>query len=117
MVGGKQFRATPVRAELGGGGGPPCSQPLVGEQFAQSLLGMATDAFEDVAEVGKGIDVEPLAGGDEAGQHGGGAPTLVAAVEHPILSAHRDSTQAALGAVVIDLQIPVFAVAGQRLPI
>ena len=107
----------PVQAGLGGGGGPPCSQPLVGEQFGQSLLGMAADAFEEIAQVGKRIDVEPLAGGDEAGQHGGGASTLVAAVEHPILSTHRDSAQAALGAVVIDLQIPVFTVAGQRLPI
>jgi hypothetical protein len=49
MVGGKQFRATPVQAGLGGGGGPPCNQPLVGKQFVQSVLGMAADTFEDVA--------------------------------------------------------------------
>jgi len=72
---------------------------------------MAADAAEQIAEVGKGIEAEALAGGDQTGQDGGGLSPVVAAIKHPILTAHGDSTQTALGAVVVDLQIAVLAVA------
>jgi hypothetical protein len=40
---------------------------------------MAADASEEAAEVGKGVEAEALAGGDQAGQHGGGPSPLIAA--------------------------------------
>jgi len=78
---------------------------------------MGADAFEDVAQVGERIDVEPLARGDEAGQHCRRPSAVVATKEEPVLPSHRDPTQAALGAVVVDLQIAVFAVADQGFPV
>lgn len=78
---------------------------------------MAADAFEDVAEVGEGIDAEPLAGGNEAGQHCRGPSAVVATKEKPIFSSHGDLAQAPSSAVVVDLQIVVFAVAEQRFPV
>jgi hypothetical protein len=59
---------------------------------------MAADASEEVAEVGKRVHAQALAGGDQTGQDGGGLSPVVAAIKHPILPAHRDSTQAAFGA-------------------
>ena len=47
---------------------------------------MAADASEEVAEVGKGIELEALAGGDQTGQDGGGLSSVVAAMKHPILA-------------------------------
>jgi hypothetical protein len=60
---------------------------------------MSTDAFEDFAQIGKRIDVEPPASGDEAGQHCRRLPAVVAAKKPPISPPHRDPTEAALGAV------------------
>ena len=73
---------------------------------------MVAEAREEVAQVGEGIEGQSFGGGDQAGQHGGGAASLVAAVEHPVLAAYRNAAQAALGRVVINFQIAVFAVAG-----
>jgi len=47
----------------------PYSHPPVGKQFGKSALGMRTHPFEEVAQVGEGIDAKSLAGGDEADQH------------------------------------------------
>jgi hypothetical protein len=46
---------------------PPCSSPLVGKQLGQSAGRVSAEAFEDVAQIGKRIDVESLARRDEAG--------------------------------------------------
>jgi hypothetical protein len=59
---------------------------------------MSAEALENVAQIGKRIDVELLAGGDEAGQHGRRPPAVVASEEEPVLASDRDPTQAALGA-------------------
>ena len=47
---------------------------------------MLADAFEEIAQVGERIDMEPLAGRDETGQHGGSPSPVVATQEHPIFS-------------------------------
>ena len=86
--------------------------PLIGEQFSQAALGMITDAGEDVAQVRKGIQAQPFRGGDQTGQYGGGPTAIVAAIERPVAATDCDATQAALGAVVVDLQITVVQVAG-----
>ena len=75
----------------------PGGLPLVREQFGDAGVGVGSYAAEQIAEVSKGIEPEALAGGDQTGQDGGGLSAVVAAIKHPILTAHRDSTQAALG--------------------
>jgi hypothetical protein len=45
---------------------------------------MAADALEEVSQVSEGVDTEPLRGGDETGQYGGGPTAVVAAQKHPI---------------------------------
>jgi hypothetical protein len=37
---------------------------------------VSRDEAEQIAEVGKGVEAEALAGGDQAGQHGGGSSPL-----------------------------------------
>jgi len=59
---------------------------------------VVADACEEIALVGERIDVEPLAGHDKVGQHGGGPSPVVAAQKHPVFSTSRHSAQAALGA-------------------
>src|SRR2546426_9721958 len=88
----------------------PCDHPLVGKQLGDSVLRMGADAFEDVAQVGKRIDAESFARGDEAGQDRRRPPAVVAPIEHPVFATNRDSTQAAFGTVVVDLQVAVLAV-------
>ena len=68
----------------------PCL-PLVGKQFGESILGVIAEALEKIAQVGERIDVEPLAGSDKAGQHGGGPSPIIAAQERPISPTYRDS--------------------------
>ena len=53
---------------------------------------MSADAFEDVAQVGKRIDVEPLACDDEAGEDNCPPPPVVAFKEEPVLASDRDRT-------------------------
>ena len=60
--------------------------PFIGEQLADLILGMGADAFEDIAHVCEGIDVEPLAGGDKAGQDGRGLSAVVTPIKHPVFS-------------------------------
>lgn len=64
------------------GGRLPCSHPRVGKQFRESAFRMAADAFEDVAQIGKRIDAEPLACGDEAGQHRRRPSAVIASKKH-----------------------------------
>ena len=105
------------RRGSGSRGGLALLLPVIGKQFGKVVFGVITDACEEIAQVGERIDVEPLAGRDEAGQHGSGSSPVVAAQKHPVFSTYGNSTQAALGAVVVDLQIAIFTVATQRLPI
>jgi hypothetical protein len=78
---------------------------------------MSADACEEVAQLGAEVDAESLAGRDYAGEYGCRPPAIIAAREHPVLAAHCDPTQAALGAVVVDLQITILTLAGERPPV
>lgn len=98
-------------------GGGLSGFPVVRQEFLEPFGWMGADAMEDVAKIGEGIDLESLAGGDEAGEDGGGLPSVIAAEEQPVLSSDGDSTQAAFGAVVVDLQVSVLGVATQRFPV
>jgi hypothetical protein len=75
------------------------------------------DAREDIFEPGEGIDADPLARCHETPQHSSGVAAMVAAKEHPVVAADSHTADGALGSVVIDLQISVLAVAGQRRPV
>lgn len=58
---------------------------------------MSRDAAEYIAQVGEGIDAQPLRGGDKTVQHGGGSTAFAAAIERPVAATDGDATQAALG--------------------
>ena len=79
-----------------------CELPAIGEQFVELVLWMSSNAGEQIAEIGEGIDKLPLAAGDQSGQHCAGASAYVAAIEQPVFAADHDRSQAALGAVVVD---------------
>ena len=101
-------------------GGVVSGFPVVGEEFLEPFGGVGADALEDVAEVGEGIDLESLTRDDEAGEDGGGSPAVIAAEESRlggILPSDGNSAQAALGAVVVDLEVCVFAVSDQGVPV
>ena len=67
-----------------------CGFPFVGEEVFESLGGMSGYPVEDIAQVGKGIDIDTLARGDETGQDGGGSAAGVTSEEHPVFPANRD---------------------------
>jgi hypothetical protein len=58
---------------------------------------MITDAGEDVAQVGEGVDRHSLAGGDQTVQNRRRATAVVAAQERPISPTYGDSAQTPLG--------------------
>ena len=62
----------------------PCQQPFVGKQIIELMVRMGVDACEQVAKIGKRLDAETLAAGDQSAQHGSGSPTFVASVEKPV---------------------------------
>src|ERR1035437_4750677 len=78
---------------------------------------MSGNAREQITEISEGIDAEPFAGCNQSAQHRSGAPALVAAIEHPVVTTHHDGAEAALGTVVVDFQIAVLAVAQQGFPV
>ncbi len=80
------------------GSSVPGRLPLIGEQFGQAALGMITDAGEDVAQVGEGVDRHSLAGGDQTVQNRRRATAVVAPQEGPISPTYRNSAQTPLGA-------------------
>jgi len=98
------------------GGGPGCL-PLIWQELGEPAGGVGTDAVEDIAQIDERIDVEELAGGEEAGQDGGRPASGVAAEEDPVLATHSHPSQAALGPVVVDLQVTVLGVAEERRPV
>jgi hypothetical protein len=61
--------------------------PVVGKQFAQPSDGVHRDAREHIMEPREWLDAAPLAGSDEASQHGCGFAALVAAEKGPVAAA------------------------------
>ena len=57
-------------------GGVLSGFPVVGEEVVEAVNGMGADAVEDVAEVGNRVDLESLAGSDEAGEDGRISPSV-----------------------------------------
>jgi hypothetical protein len=73
-------------------------------------------ASQNVAQAGKRIDAELLAGRDDGVEHRGGLGALVASGEQPILATQRDASQRAFGSVVVDVEEAVVGKSRQRLP-
>ena len=84
------------------------------EQFRDATDRMGGDPRQHVLEPGEWLYASPLAGSHEAAQHCRGVAALVAAKEGPIAAAHCDAADRPFGCLILDLQVPVFTVAGQR---
>ncbi len=72
---------------------------------------MVSDAGEDRAEIGFGIDVIQFAGLDEQLDGGGSFAAGVGACEEPFLSAERYPADGTFGSVVVDLNVAVTDIA------
>ena len=71
---------------------------------------MCADPLKDVAQVFEGINAETFAGGGNACENRRCSAAVVTAKKCPVLSSDCNSTQAAFGAIVVDLQVAVVAV-------
>jgi len=89
----------------------------VREKFGDPIDGMRGNAAENILEPGEGINASTLAGSYEAAQHRGGSTADIAAKEQPVGAADCDTADALFGAVVIDFEMAIFGVAGQRGPV
>ena len=78
---------------------------------------MSGDTTEDVLEPGERINVNALARSYEAAQHGCRLSPDVTAKKHPVATADGYAADRTFCAVVVDLQILVFGIANQRLPV
>ena len=87
------------------------------QEFGEPGNGMGGDAGENILEPGEGFDFGPLAGSHKAPQHCGRVAALVATKECPIVAADSYTADRALRGIVVDGQVSVLAVAGQRLPV
>ena len=88
-----------------------------GQKLVDAAHGMSGDELgQDVGEVGVGIDVVELAGGNQRGEHG---PVLGAAVgpgEQMVPATERDRPDGALDDVAVELDAAVVEEAAQPLP-
>ena len=65
--------------------------PLIRQKLNEAGVLVGTDARKNISEVNPGIDVQPLAGGREAGQDRSGAPAVIAPKKHPVFPSHCHS--------------------------
>jgi hypothetical protein len=100
----------------------PAGLSVRGRQVVRQELGHAGDGVgrytrQDVLEPGEGIDPGPLARGHEAAQHSCRSATAIAAEKRPVVAADCYPADGTLGSVVVDLEIAVFAITGERGPV
>ena len=78
---------------------------------------MAPDhAFEDIGEIGEGLDAVEAGGLEEAGEDGPGLGAAVGAGEEIILAPERDGSDLALNRVGVELDTAIVGEAGQAVP-
>ena len=75
------------------------------------------DPQQHVFEPGERFYPDTLAGSHEAPQDRRGLTALVAAKEGPIATTNRHTADGSFGGIIVDFQVPIFTVAGQRIPI
>jgi len=78
---------------------------------------VGADAHEQIAKIGKELDTQTLAACDQTAQYGSSSSAFVATIKRPVTPSHHDRAQAALGTVIIYLQVAVFRVTQQRFPV
>jgi hypothetical protein len=83
----------------------------VGKQFIEAVVRVGADAHEQIAKIGKGLDAQALAACDQTAQYGSRSSAFVATIKKPVTPPHHDWAEAALGTVIIYLQVAVFRVA------
>jgi len=81
------------------------------------LGGVGVDSFEDISEVGEGVEAFEFAAGDEAIDDGGTSGPGFAAGEHVIFSANDDHSQSAFGNIVVDVEYGAIGVTHQSVPL
>src|SRR4051794_32051683 len=91
--------------------------PPMRQEFFEPLDGMFRDAAKHISEPGKRLDLDEFTGRNEAAQHSRSLAPVVAAEEGPVIASHRETPQRPLRGIVVNRQIAVGAVPGQRRPV
>lgn len=77
---------------------------------------MVADASQDVPEIGLRIKAVELGRLDQGVDDGGAFAAGVGAGEEPVLAADGEWPDRAFGGIVVDLQIAMVGIAGERRP-
>lgn len=77
---------------------------------------MVGDAGQNVPEIGLGIEAVELGALDQGVDDGGALAAGVGAGEEPVLTADGERPDRAFGGIVVDLQIAMVGIAGERGP-
>lgn len=88
----------------------------MGQQLSDPVGRLSRQPRQYITQVGVGIKAVELGRVDEAHHRRGPFARTQAAGEQPALPTERDGTDAVLHPVVVDGQVPVIEVAGQRRP-
>ncbi len=78
---------------------------------------MRVDALEDITQVFKGINAQAFACSRYARQDCSRPTAIVTAQECPVPPSNSDPSQAALGAIIVNLQVAVTAIAYKCIPV
>jgi hypothetical protein len=91
-----------------------CQVP--GQEVVDPADGVVRYVFEDLVQIDLRVETVEL-GGAEQGLDGCGAFSAgVGACEEEILASERDDAQRAFSGVVVDLELSIIDIAGQRTP-
>ena len=90
--------------------------PVPGEELVDPLGGMILQAREDMGEPGLRVDVVEPGGLDQRVDRGSTVAARIRAGESPVLAAHGDGADLALGGIVGHAQPAVVEEARKRRP-
>lgn len=77
---------------------------------------MVADQSQDVTEIGLRIEAVELGALDQGVDDGGALAAAVGAGEEPVLTADGERPDRTFGGIVVDLQIAMVSIAGERGP-
>ena len=81
------------------------------QELGKTADWMGGQAREDIRKPSKRIDSDPLARCHETPEHGSSHAAVVAVEKDLVVAPDGQTTDRALGSIVVDLEISVFAVA------
>jgi hypothetical protein len=94
---------------------------LGGSGFGDEAVGASVclggQAFEDVGQVGAGIDAFPVRVDDDGVKRGGSRSRLCIAHEQPVLLPDGTGADGVLDQVIVDLSAPIAQLAGEFVPL